>query len=252
MREDELFHRFFVLLVAPMSGSTTESIEIEHPFFAIFLCLREFHFGKCEGEHHAISRSYGRKGHFARALHISIAQGRPVEVEIVEVGEGISVAHHHLRGVLLHIYVRQTEFHELVCSFHLLEFCTLLTSTWKNTITHEVSLVRSWIVIAGVQTIDALFHLLGVVDALIHPVPHGSTDARVARFDGIPVSSEISHRITHGVRIFADEHRLIHVVGVFAHPVHIGIHLGIHIREAFSTKRTVDARAFVVNRARVV
>ena len=235
-----------------MSGRTTESIEIEHPFFAIFRRLREFHFGKCEGEHHTISRSYGGKGHFACALHISIAQDRPVEVEIVEVGEGISVAHHHLRGVLLRIYARETEFHELVCSFHLLEFCTLLTSTWKNTITHEVSLVRSWIVIAGVQTIDALFHLLGVVDALIHPVPHGSTDARVARFDGIPVSSEISHRITHGVRIFADEHRLIHVVGVFAHPVHVGIHLGIHIREAFSTKRTVDARAFVVNRARVV
>ena len=183
------------------------------------------------------------------ALSISIAQSAPVEIKITEVGEGISVAYHHLCGVLLRIYVSQTEFHKLVCSFHLLEFRTLLTSTRKNTIAHEVSLVRSWIVIASVEAIDALFHLLRIVDGLVYPVPNGSPDARVTGFNGIPVSTKVTHGVTHGVSVFTDKHRLIHVVGVLAHPVHVGIHLRIHIREAFSTKRTVDACAFVVNRA---
>ena len=109
--------------------------------------------------------------------------------------------------------------------------------------------MRSWIVIASVEAIDALFHLLRIVDGLVYPVPNGSPDARVAGFNGIPVSTKVTHGVTHGVRIFADKHGFVHVVGVLAHPVHVGIHLGIHIREAFSTKGATDACAFVVNRA---
>ena len=137
-----------------------------------------------------------------------------------------------------------------MCRLHLLEFRTLFARTGQDAVAHEVALVRAGIVVARVQTAEALLHFFGIVDALIHPVPNGTTHTRIARFDSVPIFAEVTDSVAHGVGVFANKHRFVHVVAIFLHPRDVGVHLRIEIREAFATEGTTNARSFVVHGAR--
>ena len=180
---------------------------------------------------------------------MTVAQHGGAKVEVAQVGERITVAHHQARHVALLVDVHQAELHKLVSRLHFLELRALFARTGQNTIAHEVALVRAGIVIARVQAADALFQFFGIVDALVDPVPDGTAHARIARLDGVPILAEVTDGVTHGVRILTNKDRFVHVVAVFLHPRNVGIHLRIEIREAFAAEGAMNARSFVVHGA---
>ena len=235
---------------APIGGRTTIGIDIEHHFIAlasgasIQIGLRQLHFHL-----DTIGGSDRRQSHALRADHVTVAQHGGAKVEVAQVRERITVAHHQARHVALLVDVRQAELHKLVSRLHFFELRALFARTGQNTIAHEVALVRAGIVIARVQAADALFQFFGIVDALVDPVPDGTAHARIARLDGVPILAEVTDGVTHGVRILTNKDRFVHVVAVFLHPRDVGIHLRIEIREAFAAEGAMNARSFVVHGA---
>ena len=108
--------------------------------------------------------------------------------------------------------------------------------------------MRSGVVVAGGQLLDALFELLGVVDALIHPVPNATADAESRFFDDVPVFAEVTHTVAHGVVIFAHEEGLVAcvVVGKSLHVVQVRVHFGVEVRDAVEVTACIGG-SLVVN-----
>ena len=129
---------------------------------------------------------------------------------------------------------------------HLLELGALVAGGGDDTVRAEVTLVRTGIVVTGVEAIDTLLHLLGVVYSLVYPVPDASTDAGVRCLYVVPIFAEVTDGVTHGVGIFADEHGLVEVAGILLHPSHAGIHLGVEIRVSLATEVASAACALIV------
>ena len=108
---------------------------------------------------------------------------------------------------------------------HFLELRTLMACSRNDTVRTEVALVRTREVITRVEAVNALLNFLGFVNGLVHPVPNTATDRRITVLNRFPILGQVTDSITHGVRIFTDEHGFVEVVRVTRHPVHTGIHL---------------------------
>ena len=108
--------------------------------------------------------------------------------------------------------------------------------------------MRAGEVVSGVQTsgIVALLDFNRFIDGLVYPVPDGTTDSRRTAFDAVPVFSQVTDGITHGMCIFADEHRLVERIDILIHPAHAGIHLRVEVTETVTAEFLAVAGAFVV------
>ena len=136
-----------------------------------------------------------------------------------------------------------------MCSLHLLELAALVAGGRDDTVGAEVALMGTGIVVTGVEAIDALLHLLGVVDGLVHPVPDAATDASVGGLDVVPVLTEVTDGIAHGMGILADEHGLVEVAGILLHPSHARVHLGVEVRVGLATEVASTACTLIVDGA---
>ena len=176
--EGELHQRLFVAFGTPICRRAAIGIDIEHHFVAVTngasaqIGLRQLHFHL-----NTVGGSDGRQSHALRADHVTVAQHGSAEIKVAQIREHITVAHHQARYVALLVYVRQAELHKLVRRLHFFEFRALFARTGQDAVAHEVALVRAGIIITRVQTAESLFHFFGIVDALVDPVPNGTTDA---------------------------------------------------------------------------
>ena len=170
---------------------------------------------RCGGE--------GRQFDIALFNADTVLQHLEIEGEVGKIDEGVVVANDQALVVLA---VVETEGHVLVHLLDDVEFGCPLTFGSDHTVVDEVTLVRTGIVIAGGQLFDALFEFLGIVDALIDPVPNATADAEFRLLDDVPVFAEITHAVAHGVVVFAHEEGLAGgvVVGILLHVAHIGVH----------------------------
>ena len=120
-----------------------------------------------------------------------------------------------------------------------------------DTVVDEVTLVRTRIVVTGGESTYAVLEELGVVDALVYPVPDTSTDTYRGFFENIPVFAEIAHAVTHGVVIFAHEVGLTGSVGALfvgslRHLPHVRIHPTVEVGDASRVTTSVGG-SFVVD-----
>ena len=141
--------------LAICGSRTTYEVEVEHSLGLIGLGLLEVGLGKlqCElallrGLH--IGELGSASSHYSTLLHYVVH-----EVELIERGEVVVVIDGYRSTVLLHIDILQTELHELVSGLHLLELGTLVTGSGDDTIRAKVTLVRTGIVVTGVEAIEA-------------------------------------------------------------------------------------------------
>ena len=187
--------------------------------------------GHGEGKHATRCGCEGRQFDVALFDDNTVLQYLEIEGEVSEIDEGIVVAHDQALVVLA---VVEPEGHVLVHLLDDVEFGSPLAFGSDHAVVDKVTLVRSGVVVAGGQLLDALFELLGVVDALIHPVPNATADAESRFFDDVPVFAEVTHTVAHGVVIFAHEERLVAcvVVGKSLHVVQVRVHFGVEVRDA--------------------
>ena len=93
--EGELHQRLFVAFGAPIGGRAAIGINIEHHFVAVThgasaqIRLRQLHFYL-----DTVGGSDRRQSHALRADHMTVAQHGGAKVEVAQVGERITVAHH--------------------------------------------------------------------------------------------------------------------------------------------------------------
>ena len=196
---------------------------------------------RCGGE--------GRQFDIALFNADTVLQYLEIEGEVGKIDEGVVVANDQALVVLA---VVETEGHVLVYLLDDVEFGSPLAFGSDHTVVDEVTLVRTGIVIAGGQMLDALFEFLGIVDALIHPVPNATADTEFRFLDDVPVLAEITHAVAHGVVVFAHEEGLAGgvVVGMLLHVAHIGVHFREQIRDTGEVAVGVCG-TFVVNGARI-
>ena len=147
------------------------------------------------------------------------------EVEVREGQEVVHILEFYLHGVRLLVHSEEVELDKLMRRLHFLEFRTFVARCGNNTVRAEVALVRTREVITRVEAIDALLNFLGLVNSLVHPVPNTTTNRRITVLNRFPIFGQVTDSITHCVRIFTDEHRLVKVVRVTRHPIHTGVHL---------------------------
>gem|GEM_PF-6493643 len=153
----------------------------------------------------------------------TVLQYFEIEGEVGEISEGVVVTNDQTLVVLA---VVETEGDVLVHLLDDVEFGCPLTFGSDHTVVDEVTLVRTGVVVTGGQLFDALLEFLGIVDALIDPVPNATADAEFRLLDDVPVFAEITHAVAHGVVVFAHEEGLAGgvVVGILLHVAHIGVH----------------------------
>ena len=89
------------------------------------------------------------------------------------------------------------------------------------------------------------------IDRLIHPVPDTTTDSTVRVLHVIPIFLEVTDSITHRMSILTKEHRLVKIVGILFHPIHIRIHLRIQVAGHMSTIRITRTCSLIMHRARI-
>ena len=190
-------------------------------------------------------------GEFDIALFYAdtVLQYFEIEGEIGEISEGIVVTYDQTLVVLA---VVETEGDVLVHLLDDVEFGRPLAFGSDHTVVDEVALVRTGVVVTGGQLLDALLEFLGIVDALIDPVPNATADTEFRFLDDVPVFAEITHAVTHGVVVFAHEEGLAGgvVVGILLHVAHIGVHFREQIGDAGEVTVGVCG-AFVVNGAKI-
>ena len=97
-----------------------------------------------------------------------------------------------------------------------------------------------------------MLEFLGIVDALIDPVPNATADTEFRLLDDVPVFAEITHAVAHGVVVFAHEEGLAGgvVVSILLHVAHIGVHFREQIGDAGEVAVGVCG-TFVVNGAEI-
>ena len=94
---------------------------------------------------------------------------------------------------------------------------------------------------------------MGIVNALVYPVPDASTNTYSRLFEFVPVFAEITHAVTHGVVVFAHEIRLTRSVGAASvgslrYFPHVRIHLTVEVGDTSIVTTSVGG-AFVVDGA---
>ncbi|EJX07062.1 hypothetical protein EVA_04828 [gut metagenome] len=230
---------------------TIDYVEVEEGFDTLLLCLDQIRLLQFQNESQTVVRSDGRQRHALRRNDIAVLHDVPYEVEGRQVLERITVVDAYTDCILLCVEAGQGELDKLVGSLDFLQFAALVTSGRNDTVGAEVTLVRARIVITCMQTVEALLHFLWVIDGLVNPVPDTTTDAGIGIFDDVPVFAQVTDGVTHGVSIFADEHRLVQVARVLVHPSHTWIHLGVEVREASATIGTIATCSFIMDRTAV-
>ena len=236
----------FVSRLTPCSGGAVNGAEVEEHFGAPLACLGNGIALEAQGEEGFAARGNVGHGHPSGFHHAAVVEHFIEEVIGRKVAEDVAVLNINIIGVLCGIAVLQCKPYPLVCSLHLAEFGALLAGGGNDAVGAEVALVGTGIVVARVEAVDVLLHFGRVEYGLVHPVPYAAADAAVRVFDDVPVFVEVSDGVTHGMGIFADEHRLVEVRGVPVHPFHVGIHFGVEVGIRLSAVRTADACALVV------
>ena len=134
------------------------------------------------------------------------------------------------------------EFSELGCPF---------AFRGDDTIVHEVTLVRTRIVVTRGETTHTFLEQEGVINALVYPVPDASanTDSRLLYF--VPVFAKITQTISHRMVILTQEVGLTRSVGALSigslcHFPNVRIHLTVEIGDAVSVATSVSS-TFVVD-----
>lgn len=82
----------------------------------------------------------------------------------------------------------------------------------ENTVHTEHTIVRLVTEIASVGQVLLTRLRVVVVQRLVHPVPDGRSAEEVGRLDSLPVVFQVTAGITHGVRVFRDVERILHIV----------------------------------------
>ena len=199
--------------------------EVQEDFFALLFRLCQVYLGNLEGQNFLFAFTTCGERHLLLGNHTAVLHNFVHEVEIRERCEIVHVLKFHLHRVGLLIHTEEVKLNKFVRRLHFLEFRTLMARCGNNTVRAEVSLVGAREVVTCAKVVDALRNFLGFVNRLVHPVPNTSTNRRITILNRFPIFGQVTNSITHGVRIFADEHGLVEVVGVTRHPVHTRIHL---------------------------
>ena len=154
-------------------------MEVEHCLYTLLLCIFQCSFGEFQGELALLRwlrcrELHGASSHYSTLLHHLIH-----EVEVAEQGEVIVIINSNGCLILLHIDILEGKLDKLMSGLHLHKLGTLVTGCRDDTIRAEVTLMRTGIIITGVEAIDTLLHLLRVVDGLVNPIPNATTDASI-------------------------------------------------------------------------
>ena len=144
----------------------------------------------------------------------------------------------------LHILIYLLEFGEFGCPF---------AFRGDDTIVYEITLVRTRIVITRGETAHTVLEKLGVVNALVYPVPDASTDTNRGLFEFVPVFAEITQTISHSMIILAHEIGLTGSVsalsvGSLSHLPYFRIHLTVEVGDTSIVATSVGG-TFVVDGA---
>ena len=210
-------------------GVAISQTECEQGFLALLARFFQCRLRQFEHEGQVVACSHVARLNRLGAYHVSVAHHVIDELEVGKAAESISVAKTYAHNSALQINVGKCELHELVCPFHFSQLGTLVSGGGDDAVAAEVALVRSGVVISGVEAVNSLLDFSGVVYGLVHPVPNAAADASIGIFDNLPVFAQIADGVTHGVGIFADKHGLVQIAGVLVHPCLAGIHFRIEV-----------------------
>ena len=188
---------------------TIDDTAVDQNLAVLLGILLDLGLWQCELDSSCLAWSNRRQILLGSSDDLAIYHSLSHELKLVEVGEEMLVDDGQFGSISLGVDVVECHCSVGIDCLDLNELRSLSAFRSDDAVAAEVALCRTRVVIASVNTANAMLHFQWVIDSLIDPVPNTGTDAGIAALNHIPVFLQVALCITHGMRIFAEEHRLV-------------------------------------------